>query len=41
MYEDYNKKMKKKGNKKEAKVDDNASVNQGVGGYPPKPPSSP
>jgi hypothetical protein len=32
--------MKKKGNKKEAHVDDNASVNQGVGGVPPEPPSS-
>jgi hypothetical protein len=41
MYGDYEKRMKKKGKKKEAQVDDNASVNQGVGGDPPEPPSSP
>jgi hypothetical protein len=33
--------MKKKGKKKESQDDDNVSVNQGVGGDPPKPPSSP
>lgn len=33
--------MKKKGKKKEAQEDDNASVNQGVGGDPLEPPSSP
>ena len=33
--------MKKKGKKKETQADDNASVNQGAGGDPPKPPSSP
>ena len=33
--------MKKKGNKKEAPPDDDASVNQGVGGDPLEPPSSP
>jgi len=30
--------MKKKGKKKEAQADDNASVNQGAGGDPPQPP---
>ena len=33
--------MKKKGNKKESQVDDNASVNKGVEGDPPEPSSSP
>ena len=33
--------MKKKGNKKEEHVDDDASVNQGDGGDPPMPPYSP
>jgi hypothetical protein len=33
--------MKKKGKKKEALPDDDASVNQGVGGNPPEPLSSP
>jgi hypothetical protein len=41
MYGDYEKRMKKKGKKKEAGADDDASVNQGVGGDPPEPPSSP
>jgi hypothetical protein len=41
MYGDYEKRMKKKGKKKESHVDDYASVNQGVGGDPPEPPSSP
>ena len=41
MYGDYEKRMKKEGKKKEAHVDDDASVNQGVGGDPPEPPSSP
>jgi hypothetical protein len=41
MYGDYKKRMKKKGKKKEAQVDDDASVNQGDGGDPPEPPSSP
>jgi hypothetical protein len=41
MYRDYEKRMKKKERKKEAHVDDDASVNQGARGYPPEPPSSP
>jgi hypothetical protein len=41
MYGDYEKRMKNKGKKKEARVNDNVSVNQGVGGDPPEPPSSP
>jgi hypothetical protein len=41
MYGDYEKKMKKKGKKKEAHADDDASVNQGVGRDPLEPPSSP
>jgi hypothetical protein len=41
MYGDYEKRMKKKGKKNEAQADDNALVNQGVGGDPPEPPSSP
>jgi hypothetical protein len=41
MYRDYEKRMKKKGKRKEAHVDDDASVNQGVGADPPKPPYSP
>jgi phosphoenolpyruvate carboxylase len=41
MYEDYEKRMKNKGKKKEAHADDDASVNQWVGGDPPEPPSSP
>jgi hypothetical protein len=41
MYGDYEKMMKKKGKKKEAQVDDNASVNQGARGDPLEPPSSP
>ena len=41
MYGDYEKRMKKKGKKKEAHVVDDASVNQGGGGDPPKPPYSP
>jgi hypothetical protein len=41
MYGDYEKRMKKKGKKKEAHADDDASVNQGDGGDPPEPPSSP
>ena len=41
MYGDYDKRMKKIGNKKEAHADDDALVNQGDGGDPPEPPSSP
>jgi hypothetical protein len=41
MYGDYEKRMKKKGKKKEEHVDGDALVNQGVGGDPPKPLSSP
>jgi hypothetical protein len=41
MYGDYEKRMNKKGNKKEEIFDDNALVNQGDRGDPPKPPSSP
>jgi hypothetical protein len=41
MYGDYEKRMKKKGKKKESHADDDALVNQGVRGYPPKPLSSP
>jgi hypothetical protein len=41
MYGDYEKRMKKKGKKKEAHANDDASVNQGDGGDPPEPPSSP
>jgi hypothetical protein len=31
MYGDYEKRMKKKGKKKEAHADDDASVNEGIG----------
>jgi hypothetical protein len=41
MYGDYEKRMKKKEKKKEAPPDDYASVNQGAGGDPPEPLSSP
>ena len=41
MYGDYKKRMKKKEKKKEAHAYDDASVNQGVGGDPPEPSSSP
>ena len=41
MYGDYEKRMKKKEKKKEAHADEDASVNQGARGDPPKPPSSP
>jgi hypothetical protein len=41
MYGDYEKRMAKKGKKKEASMDANASMNQGDGGDPPEPPSSP
>jgi hypothetical protein len=41
MYGDYDKRMKKKGKKKEAHTYDNASVNQEAGGDPLEPPSSP
>ena len=41
MYGDYEKRMTKKGKKKEAYADDDASVKQGDGGDPPEPPSSP
>ena len=41
MYGDYEKRMKKKGNKKEAHVDDDASLDQGDGGDPFEPPYSP
>ena len=40
MYGDYEKRMKKKGKKKEAQEDVNALVNQGARGDPPEPPSS-
>ena len=41
MYGYYEKRMKKKWKKKEAHAYGDASVNQGVGGYPPEPLSSP
>jgi hypothetical protein len=41
MYGDYEKRMKKKGKKKEAHDYDDASVNQGAGGDPLEPPYSP
>ena len=41
MYGDYEKRMKKKERKNEAHAYDDASVNQGVGGDPPEPLSSP
>ena len=41
MYGDYEKRMNNKWKKKEAQANDNALVNQGVGGDPPEPPSSP
>jgi hypothetical protein len=41
MYGDYEKRMKKKGKKKESHIDDDTSVNQGAGGDPHEPPSSP
>jgi hypothetical protein len=41
MYRDYEKRMKKKGKKKEEHVDDDASVNQGAREDPPEPPFSP
>jgi hypothetical protein len=41
MYGDYEKRMEKKGKKKEALGDENASIKQWVGGDPPKPPSPP
>ena len=41
MYGDYEKMMKKNGNKKKANADDDASVNQGARGDPPEPSSSP
>jgi hypothetical protein len=41
MYGDYEKRIKKKRKKNETHVDDDASVNQGTRGDPPKPPSSP
>jgi hypothetical protein len=41
MYGDYEKRMNKKGKKKEENADDDAYLNQGVGGDPPEPPSSP
>jgi hypothetical protein len=41
MYGDYEKRMKEKRKNNEEQVDDNASVNQGVGGHPPESPSSP
>jgi hypothetical protein len=41
MYGDYEKRMKKKGKKNEAQVDENALVKQGAGGDPLEPPSSP
>jgi hypothetical protein len=41
MYGDYEKRMEKKGKKKEALADENDTVNQGVGGDPPEPPYSP
>jgi hypothetical protein len=41
MYGYYENRMKKKGKNKEEHADDDASVNQGVGGDPPEPLSSP
>jgi hypothetical protein len=41
MYGDYEKRMKKKGKKKESHGDDDASVNQGAGGDPHEALSSP
>jgi hypothetical protein len=41
MYGDHEKRMKRKGKKKEAPPDYDASVNQGARGDPPEPPSSP
>ena len=41
MYGDYEKRMKKKGKKKEARADHDASVNRGVGGDPHEPMYSP
>jgi hypothetical protein len=41
MYGYYEKRMKKKGNKKESHAYDDSSVNQGAGGYPLEPPYSP
>ena len=41
MYGDYEKRMKKKQRKKESHADDDSSVNQWAGEYPPGPPSSP
>jgi hypothetical protein len=41
MYGDYERRMKKKGKKKEAHAAADDSVNQGAGGDPPKPLSSP
>jgi hypothetical protein len=41
MYEDYEKRMKKKGKKKEAHADYDSSVNQGARGDPHESPSSP
>ena len=41
MYGDYEKRMAKKGKKKEAPTNESALVNQGAGGDPPSPPSSP
>jgi hypothetical protein len=41
MYGYYEKRKNKKGKKKEAQANDNALVNQGVGGDPPEPPTSP
>jgi hypothetical protein len=41
MYGDYEKRMNKKGKKKEAQAYDNSSVNEGARGDPPKPPYSP
>jgi hypothetical protein len=41
MYGDYEKRMKKKGKKKEAHTDDYTLVNEGIVGDPPEPPYSP
>jgi hypothetical protein len=41
MYGYYEKRMKKKGKKNEAHVDDDALINKGVGADPSKPPYSP
>jgi hypothetical protein len=41
MYRNYKKRMENKGKKKESQADENDSMNQRIGGDPPRPPSSP